>query len=146
MLNRWIEGGLLDVLGEEGIGCIAFSPLAQGLLTTKYLGGIPAGSRASRQGSLSADQISDQNLAHVRALNEIARARGQSLAQMALAWVLRDKRVTSALIGASRPEQVADSVKALDKLAFTVEELREIDRFAVDAGVNLWTKSAELGG
>ncbi len=101
MLNRWIEGGLLDVLGAEGIGCIAFSPLAQGLLTSRYLDGIPAGSRASRGGSLSADQISDANLAHVRALNEIARARGQSLAQLALSWVLRDPRVTSALIGAS---------------------------------------------
>ena len=110
MLNRWIEGGLLEVLGREGVGCIAFSPLAQGVLTGKYLDGVPAGSRASINGSLSADQIAPATLAHVRALNEIARSRSQTLAQMALSWVLRDPRVTSALIGASRPEQVVDSV------------------------------------
>ena len=144
MLNRWIEGGLLDVLEAEGAGCIAFSPLAQGLLTTKYLNGIPAGSRASRNGSLSQEQLSEKTLAHVRALNSIAEGRGQSLAQMAISWTLRDPRVTSALIGASSPEQVADSVKALDNPSFTADELKEIDRYAVEGGVNIWRQSAEL--
>src|ERR1700686_1093190 len=131
MLNRWIEDGLLDVLGTEGVGCIAFSVLAQGLLTDRYLNGIPQGSRASQDGSLTRDMLNDENLGRIRALNAIAKRRGQSLAQMALAWALRDPRVTSVLIGASRPEQVADSVKALDKLGFAAEELKEIDRFAV---------------
>jgi L-glyceraldehyde 3-phosphate reductase len=142
LLNRWIEGGLLDVLAEEGIGCIAFSPLAQGLLTSRYLGGIPAGSRASRDGSLSPSQISDENLAHVRALNDIARARGQSLAQMALSWVLRDQRVTSALIGASSVGQLDENLDAAGKTAFTPQELAAIDKQAVDAGINLWAASS----
>src|SRR5580704_5380171 len=135
MLNRWIEDGLLDVLGAEGIGCIAFSPLAQGLLTTRYLGGIPAGSRASRGGSLSADQISDANLAHIRALNEMAKARGQSLAQLALSWVLRDQRVTSALIGASSVAQLEENLAAASRTAFSAGELAAIDQYAVDAGL-----------
>jgi L-glyceraldehyde 3-phosphate reductase len=143
MLNRWIEGGLLDVLGDEGIGCIAFSPLAQGLLTTKYLSGIPAGSRASRGGSLSADQISEQNLAHVRALGEIAAARGQSLAQLALSWVLRDARVTSALIGASSVAQLEENLAAAGRSEFTAEELAAIDKQAVEAGINIWAASSE---
>src|SRR5580658_1198355 len=142
MLNRWIEGGLLDVLGAEGIGCIAFSPLAQGLLTTRYLGGIPAGSRASRGGSLSADQISDANLAHIRALNEMAKARGQSLAQLALSWVLRDQRVTSALIGASSVAQLEENLAAAGHSDFTDDELAAIDRDAVDAGINIWARSS----
>jgi L-glyceraldehyde 3-phosphate reductase len=143
MLNRWIESDLLDVLGAEGIGCIAFSPLAQGLLTTRYLNGIPAGSRASRAGSLSPDQISGANLAHVRALNEIAQARGQSLAQMALSWVLRDERVTSALIGASSVAQLDENLAAAGRSAFTHEELAAIDQQAVDAGINIWAASSE---
>ncbi len=143
MLNRWIEGGLLDVLGEEGIGCIAFSPLAQGLLTTKYLNGIPAGSRASRGGSLSADQISEENLRHVRALNEIARARGQSLAQLALSWVLRDQRVTSALIGASSVAQLEENLAAAGRSSFSDDELAAIDKQAVEAGINIWAASSE---
>jgi L-glyceraldehyde 3-phosphate reductase len=147
MINRWIEvDGLLDTLEEEGIGAIVFSPLAQGMLTDKYLNGVPSDSRAAAAGSFNPKFLTQENVDRVRHLDEIAKRRGQSLAEMALAWVLRDKRVTSALIGASRPEQVADSVKALDKLAFTGEELKEIDRFAVDAGVNLWARSAELGG
>jgi L-glyceraldehyde 3-phosphate reductase len=143
LLNRWIEGGLLDVLGEQGIGCIAFSPLAQGLLTTKYLDGIPAGSRASRGDSLSADQISEKNLAHVKALNQIARARGQSLAQMALSWVLRDQRVTSALIGASSVGQLEENLAAAGRAEFSAEELAAIDKQAVDAGINIWAQSSE---
>jgi L-glyceraldehyde 3-phosphate reductase len=142
MLNRWIEGGLLDVLEREGIGCIAFSPLAQGLLTGRYLGGIPAGSRASRDDSLSVGQISEENLAHVRALNQIAEARGQSLAQLALAWVLRDQRVTSALIGASSVAQLEENLAALRKLPFTSEELAAIDLQAVEAGINIWAASS----
>src|SRR5499425_13376 len=130
MLNRWIEGGLLDVLGAEGIGCIAFSPLAQGLLTSRYLNGIPAGSRASRGGSLSADQISEENLRHVRALNEIAKARGQSLAQLALSWVLRDPRVTSALIGASSVGQLEENLAAAGRSTFSDDELAAIDKQA----------------
>jgi L-glyceraldehyde 3-phosphate reductase len=145
MVNRWIEvDGLLDTLEAEGIGAIVFSPLAQGLLTDKYLNGVPDDSRAARSHFFNRKFLTAENLARVRHLDAIAKRRGQSLAQMALAWALRDGRVTSALIGASRPEQVEDAVKALDKLALTVEELREIDRFAVDSGVNLWTKSAEL--
>jgi L-glyceraldehyde 3-phosphate reductase len=146
MLNRWIEAdGLPDTLEAEGIGAIVFSPLAQGLLTDKYLNGVPEDSRAKLSHFFDPKFLSPENIARVRALNEIAGRRGQSLAQMALAWVLRDKRVTSALIGASRPEQVRDAVKSLEKLDFTPEELKEIDRYATEAGVNLWTQSAELG-
>jgi L-glyceraldehyde 3-phosphate reductase len=143
MLNRWIEGGLLDVLAAEGIGCIAFSPLAQGLLTGRYLDGIPAGSRASRDSSLSADQLSEANLAHARALNAIARSRGQSLAQLALSWVLRDKRVTSALIGASSVAQLEENLAAADRSEFTADELAAIDKQAVEAGINIWASSSE---
>ncbi|HEV2639187.1 MAG TPA: L-glyceraldehyde 3-phosphate reductase [Actinocrinis sp.] len=143
MVNRWIENGLLDTLGELGVGCIAFSPLAQGLLTDKYLGGIPAGSRASREGSLAVSQLSDRNLDHVRALNAIARERGQSLAQLALAWALRDSRVTSVLIGASSVAQLDENLGALEQTAFTDEELARIDKHAVEAGINLWASSAE---
>jgi L-glyceraldehyde 3-phosphate reductase len=142
MLNRWIEGGLLDVLEREGIGCIAFSPLAQGVLTGKYADGIPAGSRASRDSSLPADQLSERTLGHVRALGEIARRRGQSLAQLALAWALRDSRVTSALIGASSVAQLEENVAAAGHTGFTSEELAAIDRDAVEAGINLWAASS----
>jgi L-glyceraldehyde 3-phosphate reductase len=142
LLNRWIEPDLLDVLGEEGIGCITFSPLAQGMLTDKYLDGVPEGSRASRDSSLSPDLLTEQNLAHVRALNERAQERGQSLAQMALAWTLRDPRVTSTLIGASSVQQLEQNVSALDKPVFTDDELAAIDQHAVDAGINLWETSS----
>jgi L-glyceraldehyde 3-phosphate reductase len=142
MLNRWIEGGLLDVLEAEGVGCIAFSPLAQGLLTTKYLDGIPAGSRASRNGSLSQDQLNEKTLAHVRALNSIAAARGQSLAQMAISWTLRDPRVTSALIGASSVAQLEENLAAADKTTFTADEIATIDQNAVEAGINIWSASS----
>jgi L-glyceraldehyde 3-phosphate reductase len=142
MLNRWIEGGLLDVLEAEGAGCIAFSPLAQGLLTTKYLDGIPTGSRASRNGSLSQEQLTDQTLAHVRALNEIASARGQSLAQMAISWTLRDPRVTSALVGASSVAQLEENLAAADKTTFAPEEIAAIDKNAVEAGINIWSASS----
>jgi L-glyceraldehyde 3-phosphate reductase len=142
MLNRWIEGGLLDVLEDEGVGCIAFSPLAQGLLTTKYLGGIPEDSRASRNGSLARDQITEQTLTHIRALNDIAAARGQSLAQMAVSWVLRDQRVTSALIGARTVAQLEENLAAAEKTTFTAEELEAIDRYAVEAGINIWSASS----
>src|SRR5437867_5564663 len=143
MLNRWIEPELLDTLGELGIGCIVFSPLAQGMLTDKYLNGIPEGSRASRHGSLSPDLINDQSLAKIRTLNEIAARRGQTLAQLALAWTLRDPRVTSTLIGASSVEQLEANVAALDKLDLSDEELAEIDRYATDADLNLWAASSE---
>jgi L-glyceraldehyde 3-phosphate reductase len=143
MLNRWIEDGLLDVLGETGVGCIAFSPLAQGMLTDKYLNGIPAGSRAARDAHLSSETQDERNLAHVRALNAIAAERGQSLAQMALAWALRDPRVTSVLIGASSVAQLDDSLGALDRLGFSGEELARIDKHAVEAGINLWAASGE---
>jgi L-glyceraldehyde 3-phosphate reductase len=142
MLNRWIEGGLLDVLEAEGVGCIAFSPLAQGLLTTKYLDGIPAGSRASRNGSLSQEQLNEKTLAHVRALNSIAAERGQSLAQMAVSWTLRDPRVTSALIGASSVAQLEENLAAADKTTFTADEIAAIDRNAVEAGINIWSASS----
>jgi L-glyceraldehyde 3-phosphate reductase len=142
MLNRWIEPELLDALGELGVGCIVFSPLAQGMLTDKYLNGIPEGSRADRPTSLSPDLITEQALVKIRALNEIASRRGQSLAQMALAWALRDPRVTSALIGASSVAQLEDNVAALDRLDFTDEELAEIDRFATDSDINIWTASS----
>jgi L-glyceraldehyde 3-phosphate reductase len=138
LLNRWIEDGLLDTLGEEGIGCIGFSPLAQGVLTTKYLNGIPEGSRASRHTSLSEDQLNEETLAKVGSLNEIAARRGQSLAQLALAWTLRDPRMTSTLIGASSVEQLEENVATLERLNFSTEELAEIDRYATDAHLNLW--------
>jgi L-glyceraldehyde 3-phosphate reductase len=142
MLNRWIEPELLDVLAEEGVGCIVFSPLAQGMLTDKYLHGIPEGSRASRSATLSPDLITDEALEKIRALNEIASARGQSLAQMALAWTLRDPRITSALAGASSVEQLEANVAALERMDFTDEELAEIDRHATDSGINLWAASS----
>jgi L-glyceraldehyde 3-phosphate reductase len=142
MLNRWIEDGLLDVLGQEGIGCIVFSPLAQGLLTSRYLDSIPEGSRASRHGTLDTGQLNEQNLARIRALHEIAAGRGQTLAQMAVAWTLRDPRVTAALLGASSVAQLEDNVAALDNLAFGGDELAEIDRHATDAGINLWAASS----
>jgi L-glyceraldehyde 3-phosphate reductase len=145
MINRWIEDDhLLDTLEAEGVGAIVFSPLAQGLLTDKYLAGVPAGSRATENRFLKKAMLSPENLERTRQLDAIAKRRGQTLAQMALAWALRDKRVTSALIGASSPEQVADSVKALDNLSFTADELKEIDRYAVEGGVNIWRQSAEL--
>lgn len=142
LLNRWVEKDLLDTTDELGAGVIAFTPLAQGLLTDKYLNGTPADARVNRPGgqSLQAGHLSEENLAHVRALNDIAKARGQSLAQMALAWTLRDPRVTSALIGASRPEQIVENVAALSRLDFTDKELTEIDRFAVEGKINLWEK------
>ncbi|HTH75203.1 MAG TPA: L-glyceraldehyde 3-phosphate reductase [Trinickia sp.] len=142
MLNRWIEGDLLDALGEVGAGCIAFTPLAQGLLTSKYLNGVPADARINKPGggSLNQSHLSPENLEHVRKLDAIAQRRGQSLAQMALAWVLRDARVTSALIGASRAEQVRENVGALANLAFSNEEIAEIDRYATEGGINLWEK------
>ena len=142
MLNRWIEPELLDVLGDEGAGCIVFSPLAQGLLTDRYLNGVPSGSRASRPGSLSSDMLSDENLAKIRSLGEIAARRGQTLAQMAIAWTLRDPRVTSALAGASSVEQLEQNVAALNKLDFATAELAEIDRHATDGRINLWAKSS----
>src|ERR1700712_3108171 len=144
MLNRWIEGGLLDTLAETGVGCIAFSPLAQGMLTDRYLGGVPEGSRASRPGSLSTDLLTDTALHHIRALAEIASERGQSLAQMALAWALRDPRVTSVLIGASSVRQLEDNIGALDRLDFTADELAAIDRHAVESGIDLWRPSSAV--
>jgi L-glyceraldehyde 3-phosphate reductase len=141
MVNRWIEGGLLDTLGDLGVGCIAFSPLAQGVLTSKYLGGIPAGSRASRNDSLTSDQLSERTLAHVRALNEIAASRGQALAQMAISWVLRDARVTSALIGASSVAQLEENLAAARNTVFTEDEIAAIDKYAIEAGINVWTAS-----
>jgi L-glyceraldehyde 3-phosphate reductase len=142
MLNRWIEGGLLDTLGREGAGCIAFSPLAQGMLTGKYLDGVPEGSRASKGTSLSTSLLTEDNLRHVRTLNAIAEGRGQSLAQMALAWSLRDGRVTSALIGASSVAQLEENLAALGRLDFTPDELAAIDRDAVEAGINIWAPSS----
>jgi L-glyceraldehyde 3-phosphate reductase len=142
MFNRWIEHGLLDVLDREGVGCIVFSPLAQGLLTTKYLEGIPADSRVARGQYFPADMISGEILARIRALNEIADRRGQTLAQLAVAWALRDKRVTSALVGASSVAQLEQNVAALDRLEFTPSELDEIDRYAQDADINIWAASS----
>ncbi|MEP7193160.1 MAG: L-glyceraldehyde 3-phosphate reductase [Actinomycetota bacterium] len=138
MLNRWVEGGLLDTLEQVGAGCIAFSPLAQGMLTDKYLDGIPSGSRMAQNSSLSPDLLTDQNLTHIRALNEIAGRRGQSLAQLALAWLARDERVTSVLIGASSVKQLEQNIAALDNLEFSAEELAEIDSHAVEGGIDLW--------
>jgi len=142
LLNRWIEGGLLDALGDEGIGCIVFSPLGQGMLTDRYLEGIPEGSRASRAGSFAPELLTDDALAKVRALNELARRRGQTLAQMALAWTLRDRRVTSALPGASSVAQLEANVGALERLDFSGEELAEIDRYATDSSINIWSASS----
>jgi L-glyceraldehyde 3-phosphate reductase len=142
MLNRWIEPELLDTLEELGVGCIGFSPLAQGMLTDKYLHGIPEGSRASRDGSLSPKLLTDEAMEKIRALNEIAQGRGQSLAQMALAWTLRDPRMTSTLVGASSVEQLESNVAAIDNLDFTDDELAEIDRYATDAQINIWAKSS----
>jgi L-glyceraldehyde 3-phosphate reductase len=144
MFNRWTEDDhLLDALEEVGAGCIAFSPLAQGLLTDRYLEGIPSDSRAATGGALSADLITDQRLARVRALNEIAARRGQTLAELALVWALRDQRMTSLVIGASTVEQLEDNVAALRNPSLTVDELAEIDRHATDAGINLWKQSSD---
>jgi L-glyceraldehyde 3-phosphate reductase len=143
MLNRWVEHGLLEVLEQEGIGCIAFSPLAQGLLTTKYLQGVPDTSRASRQGSFRKAMLSESNLDKVRALNQIAGQRGQSLAQMALAWVLRKPAITSALIGASGWPQIKECLGALQNLKFSADELQKIDRYAVDGDLNIWAASSQ---
>ena len=142
LLNRWIEAELLDTLEDTGMGCIAFSALAQGLLSDKYLAGIPQDARINRAGggSLKAEHLSDANLARVRALNDIAQSRGQSLAQMAVAWVLRDARVSSALIGASRPEQITELAAAVQKLEFSADELSAIEQHAVDGGINLWQR------
>jgi L-glyceraldehyde 3-phosphate reductase len=142
MMNRWIEPDLLQVLGDEGIGCIVFSPLAQGLLTDRYLAGIPAGSRASHPGSFSSDLLTEQTLAKVRGLHQIASRRGQTLAQMALAWTLRDPRVTSTLIGASSVAQLEQNAGALEKLEFSAGELKDIDRYATESGINLWKASS----
>jgi L-glyceraldehyde 3-phosphate reductase len=142
MLNRWIEEELLDTLGELGIGCIVFSPLAQGMLTDKYLESIPEGSRATQHSSLSPDLITDEARDKMRALNKIAARRGQTLAQLALAWALRDPRVTSAVVGASSVEQLEANVGALDRLDFSEDELAEIDRYATDSGINIWAASS----
>jgi L-glyceraldehyde 3-phosphate reductase len=144
MFNRWIEDGLLETLGELGVGCIAFSPLAQGLLTSRYLHGIPEDARAARAGSMSKQMLSDETLGHMRALAAIAEARGQTLAQLALAWALRDSRVTSVLLGASSVAQLDDNLDALGNLSFTADELAAIDGHAVDAGINLWAESSEV--
>ena len=142
MLNRWVEGGLLDTLDDVGAGCIAFSPLAQGMLTSKYLDGVPSDSRMARDTSLSPELLSEQNLTHIRALNALAEQRGQTLAQLALAWALRDDRVTSVLVGASSVGQLQDNVAALERLDFTDGELAEIDRHAVEGGIDLWRTSS----
>jgi L-glyceraldehyde 3-phosphate reductase len=144
MLNRWIEADLLDAVEELGIGCICFSPLAQGLLTDKYLDGIPEGSRASRPTSLSPDLITDTALEKILALADIAAGRGQTLAQLALAWALRDSRMTSALIGASSVTQLEENVAALDRLELSDDELAEIDRHATESGINIWAGSSEV--
>jgi L-glyceraldehyde 3-phosphate reductase len=144
MLNRWIEDDLLDTLEDLGVGCIAFSPLAQGMLTSKYLGGVPQDSRAAREGSLGGHMLSADNLSRIQALDALAKARGQSLAQMALAWVLRDPRVTSALIGARTVAQLEDSLAALNALSFTPEELAQIDRHAGEGAIDLWKISSNL--
>src|ERR1700757_30584 len=143
LLNRWIEAELLETLGDLAVGCICFSPLAQGVLTDRYLSGIPEGSRASRPGSMSPDQLSEETMAKVRGLNEIAERRGQTLAQLALAWTLRDPRMTSTLVGASSIEQLEQNLDALRKPDFTAAELAEIDRYATDSGINLWAASSE---
>ncbi|MBV9930490.1 MAG: L-glyceraldehyde 3-phosphate reductase [Alphaproteobacteria bacterium] len=144
MLNRWVEGGLLDTLDELGVGCIAFSPLAQGMLTAKYLNGVPDDARAAKSGSFSPDLLTERNLRHIRALHDIAAARGQTLAQMAIAWVLRDRRVTSALVGARTEAQLADSLGALHRLDFSQEELDAIDAHAVEGGIDIWKTSSSV--
>jgi L-glyceraldehyde 3-phosphate reductase len=144
MLNRWVEGELLDTLGDLGTGCIAFSPLAQGMLTNKYLNGVPEGARAAKGGSLNQRLLSDDNLARIRALHAIAEKRGQTLAQMAIAWVLRDPRVTSALIGARTVAQLDNSLDAVNNLDFSAEELAEIDRHATDGSLDLWKVSSSI--
>jgi L-glyceraldehyde 3-phosphate reductase len=138
MLNRWIEEDLLDTLEREGVGCIVFSPLAQGMLSDKYLNGIPEGSRASRDGSLSPRLITDEAVEKIRGLDGIAQRRGQSLAQLALAWTLRDPRVTSTLVGVSSLDQLEANLAALDNLDLSDDELAEIDRYATDSGINIW--------
>ena len=142
MLNRWIEGGLLDTLEELGAGCIAFSPLAQGMLTDRYLDGVPSDSRMAANSSLSPDLLSEQNLAHIRALNGLAQQRGQSLAQLALSWALRDERMTSLVIGASSVAQLEDNVAALQHLDFSADELAAIDEYAVEGGIDIWRRSS----
>jgi L-glyceraldehyde 3-phosphate reductase len=142
LLNRWIEGGLLDVTTEVGAGVIAFSPLAQGMLTDKYLDGVPEGSRMAENSSLPAELLTEENLDRIRALNEIAGRRGQSLAQLAIAWAARDERVSSVLVGASSVRQLEQNVAALEHRDFTADELAEIDRHAVDGGVDLWREAA----
>jgi len=142
MLNRWIEDGLLDVLSEVGAGCIGFSPLAQGMLTDRYLGGVPEGSRASEDKSLSTDLLSSDNLDKIRALNDIAARRGQSLAQMAIAWSLRDPRMTSVVLGASSVKQLENNIASLNNASFSDEELAEIDKYATESGINLWARSS----
>ncbi|ASD23358.1 aldo/keto reductase [Cryobacterium sp. LW097] len=144
MFNRWVEDGLLDTLDDLGVGCIAFSPLAQGLLTDRYLNGVPEGSRASQAGSMSRDMVNDATVGRIRALTEIADARGQSLAQLALSWVLRRQTVTSALVGASSVTQLETNVAAIDNLVFTDEEIAAIDAHAVDLGINLWEPSSAV--
>jgi L-glyceraldehyde 3-phosphate reductase len=144
MLNRWVEDELLATLGELGVGCIAFSPLAQGMLTSKYLGGVPEDSRAAKTGSLSQRLLTPENIERIRALDAIAKRRGQTLAQMSIAWVLRDPRVTSALIGARTVAQLDDSLDAVNNLGFTAEELAEIDRYATDGGIDLWRVSSKF--
>ncbi len=145
MLNRWVEDGLLDVLKDEGIGCIAFSPLAQGLLTTKYLNGVPERSRAALGGSFGKHMLSEQNLNNVRALNDLAQRRGQTLAQMAISWVLRQPAITTALIGASRWSQIEECISAIKSAPFTAEELAAIDKHASDGGLNIWAASSQSG-
>jgi L-glyceraldehyde 3-phosphate reductase len=142
MLNRWIEDGLLDTLEREGAGCIAFSPLAQGMLTDRYLNGVPGGSRAGEQSSLSQSWLTDENLDKIRALNAIAARRGQSLAQLAVAWTLRDPRMTSTVLGASSVAQLESNVAALRNTAFSEAELAEIDKYATESGINLWARSS----
>ena len=144
MFNRWVEDGLLDTLDDLGVGCIAFSPLAQGLLTDRYLNGVPEGSRASQAGSMSRDMVNDQTVGRIRALTEIADARGQSLAQLALSWVLRRETVTTALVGASSVKQLETNIAAIDNLAFTDAEITAIDEHAVDMGINLWEPSSAV--
>jgi L-glyceraldehyde 3-phosphate reductase len=145
MLNRWIEVELLDAIGELGVGSIVFSPLAQGLLTSKYLGGVPEGARVTHADSFKEEFLNEETLSKVRALNEIAQDRGQTLAQMALAWCLRDERVTSVLIGASSDQQIRENVAALDRLDFADDELDAIERHATDSGINIWAQSSEAG-
>jgi L-glyceraldehyde 3-phosphate reductase len=144
LLNRWIEPELLDVLEREGMGCIGFSPLAQGILSDRYLDGVPAGSRAAREGTaLDRGQLTEETLDKVRALNELAASRGQSLSQLALAWTLRDSRMTSTVFGASSVEQLEANVAALERLDFTSDELAEIDRHATESDLNLWARSSQ---